>query len=171
MVEGKRKESFRRPTCRTSLPSIIGAGNWMERQPYHSYHQQSSDREMGLRDLLSPPRMYRRARSEGRSEVGSIEDAGQACPVISRHAKSTPDLGIGSSTLSTPRPSTSQDHGSNSTQTTLSWIVCPTTFVRATQVATLPIGSDQFSGQEKAKTQDQKNPPRIKVRWTGKNQT
>ena len=88
------------------------------------YHLHSPCRNMGLRDLLSPPLKDRRARSEGRSEVGLIEGAGQVYPVASRHAESTPDLGIS--------PSTSQDQGSASTQMNLSWIFHLTTFCPCT---------------------------------------
>lgn len=66
---------------------------------------------MGLRDLLSPPRKDRRARSEGRSEVGPVEDTGQVYSTTPHHAESTPDLGVS--------PSTSQDQGSSGMQTVL----------------------------------------------------
>lgn len=78
---------------------------------------------MGLRDLLSPSRMDRRVRSEGRSEVGSIEEAGRDFPAVQRRAESTPDLGTDPSTLPTPSPSIIQDQGSSSMQTTLSRMI------------------------------------------------
>lgn len=75
---------------------------------------------MGVRDLLSPPRMNRRARSEGGGEVASTEGTGpQVDTVVPRHAESTPDLGTNPPTSPTPIPPIVQDQGSRSMRTTL----------------------------------------------------
>ena len=84
--------------------------------------------KMGLRDLLSPPRMGRRARSEARGEVGPIEAAQQVYPAAQHHAGSTPDLEISPSTLLPSGPSTSQDQRPSSTQMNFYWKIRLTTF-------------------------------------------
>ena len=83
---------------------------------------------MGLRDLLSPPRRHRRARSKAGSEVGPIEDTGEVHPFVPRHAGSTPDLGITPSTFLPSGPSTSQDQGLSGMQTVFSRAIHPITF-------------------------------------------
>jgi len=56
-------------------------------------------------------------------------------PVVLRPTESTPDLGIGPSTLPTSSPSTSRDQEPNSTQTTLFQMIHLTTLFLATQTA------------------------------------
>jgi hypothetical protein len=73
---------------------------------------------MGLRDkfrnFLHLPPKDRRARSEGRSEAGSIVDPSEVVLAIPHLSESTPDLGIAPTSV----PSTSQNPESSGTRTT-----------------------------------------------------
>jgi hypothetical protein len=83
----------------------------------------SSD-NMGLRDrvqnrvrnFLHLPPKDRRAQSEGRSEAGPVVDPSEIVLAAPRLAESTPDLGIGPTSV----PSTSQDRESSGMRTTSS---------------------------------------------------
>ena len=73
---------------------------------------------MGLRDkfrnFLHLPPKDRRAQSEVRSEAGPIVDPSEVVLAVPRLAESTPDLGIGPTSV----PSTPQNRESSSMRTT-----------------------------------------------------
>ena len=77
--------------------------------------------EMKWKKFLPVPKNHRRTLSEAGGEVGSIDDRGEAGPLTLLPTESTEDIGIGSSTLSTPTPLASRSHEINGTQMTLSW--------------------------------------------------
>jgi hypothetical protein len=120
-----------------------------------SHHQLSQPNDEMESSFLCLPIGHRRARSEVRSEIGSIEDqtgAGQAVP---RPAESTPDLRIGTSSSPSSRPLTPRDQKSKGMQTTFFQKIHLTTLFRATQIAPLClIDSDPFSEWDKATAQN-----------------
>ena len=75
---------------------------------------------MKWRKLLHVPKKLHRARSEARSEIGSIEGQGGVDLTVPRRSESTPDLQIDTSALPTSSPFVSRDQESNGTQTGLS---------------------------------------------------
>ena len=80
---------------------------------------------MGFRDFLSQLRKGHRARSKARSEANFITPTKADLAVLALHTStSTPDLGIGPSTLPTPSPLAAHDQGSSdSTQTISSRVI------------------------------------------------
>jgi hypothetical protein len=86
---------------------------------YISLHRPSDN--MGLRDRLRDflrlPQKDR-ARSETRSEMGSIEGPNETNPMVPRPTESTPDLRIRASTLPTSSPLTPRDLESSGTRAT-----------------------------------------------------
>ena len=124
--------------------------------PLSLHHLHRPNDNMGLRDsvrnFLSLPRKDRRARSEGRNEVGPTADPGGVGSGVPRPTESSPDLRIGPPTLPTPSPSTSRDQESNGTSTDLFRMIHLTT-LRATQTATsILVKSGPFSKADKANT-------------------
>jgi len=88
---------------------------------YTSLHRPNN--VMKWREFLHIPKRHRRARSKARSEIGSVEGQSGADLAVPRPTESTPDLGIGTSTLSTSSPSVPRDQEPNGRQTTLSWVI------------------------------------------------
>ena len=70
-----------------------------------------------MRKFIPLKKDHRRARSEARNEAGPIGDPMMADPVTLRPTESTPDLGIGPSTMPTSGLPVSGTQESNSTQT------------------------------------------------------
>ena len=87
---------------------------------HHSHRRRD---EMKWKKFLPVPKKHRHTQSKAGNEVGSIDDRGEAGPVTLRPTESTPDLEIGSSTLSMPNPLTSRGHKINGTRMTLSWVI------------------------------------------------
>ena len=67
---------------------------------------------MKFLNFLCLPKSKRRARSKARSEIGPIESQ-SGVGLVPRHAESTPDLRIDTSTLPTPSPLTPRDQEAN----------------------------------------------------------
>lgn len=72
--------------------------------PLSCYHLHRLRDDMGLRDLLSPSRKGRRARSKARSDADAVEGSNEVSLAISHPAESDTDLGTGPSTLQTSVP-------------------------------------------------------------------
>jgi hypothetical protein len=121
-VEGKQREepAWMFAVGRRISPALSVGSKWNERHEsnyplsptiYALPHRPSDN--MGLRDrvrngvrnFLHLPPKDRRARSEGRSEAGPIVDPSEVILALPRLAESTPDLGIGPTSV----PSTSQN--------------------------------------------------------------
>ena len=97
------------------------------------HHTTTSD-EMGLRDLLSRLRKSRRAQSKARSE-DPTEASGLVVP---RPTESTPDLGIGPSTLPTSNPLVSHDQEASNSKQTTSFLTLHLTLFHPTQTTSFP---------------------------------
>ena len=78
--------------------------------------------KMGLRELLSIPKLRRRKKSKARSEIGPIEGSSTVDPSTPRLTGSTPDLRIGSSSSATQSPLTSPGQEFEGTKPDLSRI-------------------------------------------------
>lgn len=99
----------------------------------------------------------RRARSESRTEVGSIKDPMEVDLVALRPSESTPDLGFGPSVSPASGPFASNNQGSSGMQITLLQIGYLTALFCTTQVMILPfvysISDSSFkTGRETAPT-------------------
>ena len=123
------------------VPALNVGSEWNERHESNyplSPHHLCSPSDMERRKFSPLPRKHRRAQSEARSNAGPIEDPMEVDPVVLRPTESTPDLGIGPSTLPTSGPSTSHDQESNSMQTTLFRMIHLTTLFLVTQTVPPP---------------------------------
>jgi len=91
---------------------------------YNLLHQSTpTSNVMKWRKFLHIPKKHRRERSKARSEIGSVEGQSGVDLAVPRPTESTPDLGIGASTLSTSSPLVPRDQELNGRQTTLSWVI------------------------------------------------
>ena len=79
---------------------------------------------MKLPNFLRLPKSHRRNRSKARSELDTGPAEGQDEAVPPRPTESTPDLRIGTSTLSTPSPLTLRNRETNGMQTILLFHDC-----------------------------------------------
>ena len=134
---------------RLSTLGIAGKGKPAPRGQLLSPRHLSSLRNM--RKFIPMKKDNRRARSEARTEAGSIGDPMVVgSPGALRPTESTPDLGVGPSTLPTSGPPVSGDQESNSAQTCFFLVIHLTALSCPTQATTPPpISSDRFSNQEK----------------------
>lgn len=83
-----------------------------------------------MRKFIPLRKGHHRARSETRSDIGPIEAQMEVDPLELRPTESTPDLGIGSSTLPTPGPLASHDQESSGTRSNFSQMNHLTTLSR-----------------------------------------
>ena len=133
---------------RLSTLGIAGKGRQMPRGQLLSPRHLTSPRNM--RKLIPLQKNSRRARSEARNEAGPIGGPITADPVALRPTESTPDLGIGPSTMPTSGLPVSGSQESNSTQTCFFWVIHLIALSCITQPTTPPlILSARFSSQEK----------------------
>ena len=103
-----------------------------------------------MRKFIPLKKDHRRARSEARNEAGTIGDPMVVGPGTLRPTESTPDLGVGPSTLPTSGRPVSGDQESNSTRTRFFFLIHLTALACVTQATTPPLAlSGRFSNQEK----------------------
>lgn len=116
-----------------TFSSALSVGpEWVEYQrsifllsPHHLHRTRN---DMGLREILRLPKRNRKVRSKTRSEISPIDGPSNDNQGVPRPADSTPDLGIGRSTLPPPAPFTSPDQESKGMSTDLSSIIHLITF-------------------------------------------
>ena len=104
--------------------------------PLSYHHLRLSRYDMGLRDLLSPLRKHRRARSKARSEADAVQDPNENNLAVPRPAESDIDLGAGSSTVPTFLPPALQNRAYSGTRTIE---------FRATHLTILPLNIDNVA--------------------------
>ena len=126
--------------CRSDGPvvsALMSGSKWSECHETNSlsYHHLLSPRhlnrlcDMEKRKFLSLPKTSRRTQGKVRSEVGFVEEPMEVDPVARRPTESTPDLGLGPSTLSTSGLSTSGDQESGGMRINFHLIVHSTYFL------------------------------------------